>query len=120
MRSSIAMATFMALAAGTVGAGALDKVPNMVGSDTLKNLTLQVLSNCTALHPLGDPIGYDGTGSGAGENALKIVSAASTQLIAPMSRAMNANICTGGPTAAQRAGAEGMVVALDGLAIVGS
>ncbi|HYQ03169.1 MAG TPA: hypothetical protein VER96_31060 [Polyangiaceae bacterium] len=119
MRSSIAMATFMALAAGTVGAGALDKVPNMVGSDTLKNLTLQVLSNCTALHTLGDPIGYDGTGSGAGENALKIVSAASTQLIAPMSRPMNANICTG-PTAVQRAGAEGMVVALDGVAIVGS
>jgi hypothetical protein len=81
MRSSIAIATFMALGAGTVGAGALDAVPAMVGSDTLKNLTIQVLNNCTALHTLGDPIHYDGTGSGAGENALKVISAASTQLI---------------------------------------
>ena len=117
MRSSIAIATFMALGAGTVGAGALDAVPSMVGSDTLKNLTIQVLNNCTALHTLGDPIKYDGTGSGAGENAMKIISAASTQLIAPMSRALGAGICTG-PTPAQRAGAEGMIVALDGLAIV--
>jgi ABC-type phosphate transport system substrate-binding protein len=119
MRSSIALATFMALTAGTVGAGALDAVPSMVGSDTLKNLTVAVLNNCTALHTLGDPIKYDGTGSGAGENALKIIGASSTQLIAPMSRAMGSAVCTG-PTAAQRAGAEGLVVALDGLAIIGN
>ncbi|MES1175758.1 MAG: hypothetical protein ABUL62_15660 [Myxococcales bacterium] len=118
MRSSIAIATFMALGAGTVGAGALDAVPSMVGSDTLKNLTIQVLNNCTALHTLGDPIKYDGGGSGAGENALKIITGA-TQLIAPMSRALGNAICTG-PTPAQRAGAEGMIVALDGLAIVGN
>ena len=118
MRSSIAVATFMALAAGTVGAGALDKVPHMVGSDTLKNLTLTVLNNCTALHGLADPITYDGTGSGPGENALKIIGAAGTQLIAPMSRAFGTGVCTGGPTAAQRAGAEGMVVALDGVAVI--
>ena len=117
MRSSIAMATFMALAAGTVGAGALDAVPHMVGSDTLKNLTLQVLNNCAALHTLGDPITYDGTGSGSGENAMKII-AGGTQLIAPMSRPLGASICTGGPTPAQRAGAEGMIVALDGVAVV--
>jgi len=118
MRSSIAMATFMALAAGTVGAGALDSVPHMVGSDTLKDLTLSVLSNCTALHTLGDPIGYDGTGSGNGENALKIVGASATQMVAPMSRPMGTGICTNPPTAAQRAGAEGMVIALDGVAVV--
>ncbi|HEX2673306.1 MAG TPA: hypothetical protein VHM25_20635, partial [Polyangiaceae bacterium] len=118
MRSSIALATFMALTAGTVGAGALDAVPSMVGSDTLKNLTVAVLNNCTALHTLGDPIKYDGTGSGAGENALKIIGASATQMIAPMSRALGSGVCTG-PTAAQRAGAEGIVVALDGLAIIG-
>jgi ABC-type phosphate transport system substrate-binding protein len=100
-----------------VGAGALDAVPAMVGSDTLKNLTQQVLNNCTALQTLSNPIKYDGTGSGAGENALKVI-AGGTQLIAPMSRALGSGICTGGPTAAQRAGAEGMIVALDGLAIV--
>ena len=116
MRSSIAMATFMALAAGTVGAGAIDSVPHMVGSDTLKNLTLQVLSSCTALHTLGDPITYDGTGSGSGENAMKIVDATRTQLIAPMSRAMGTAICS--VAGATRAGAEGMVVALDGVAVI--
>ena len=120
MRSSIAMATFLALAAGTVGAGALDAVPSMVGSDTLKNLTQQVLNNCTALHTLSDPIVYDGTGSGNGENALKVISAASKQLIAPMSRSLGSAVCTGGPTADQRAGAEGLVIALDGLAIIGN
>jgi len=116
MRSSIAMATFMALAAGTVGAGALDAVPHMLGSDTLKNLTLQVLGNCTALHTLGDPITYDGTGSGSGENNLKITGPTQTQLIAPMSRAFGTGICA--TPAATRAPAEGMVVALDGLAVI--
>ncbi|HYQ03170.1 MAG TPA: hypothetical protein VER96_31065 [Polyangiaceae bacterium] len=120
MKSSVTIATFMALAAGAVGAGALDKVPSMVGSDPMKNLTLQVLANCTALHTLGDPITFDGTGSGAAENALKIVGPSSTQLIGVMTRAMNANICTGGPTAAQRAGAEGLVIALDVVNVVGN
>jgi ABC-type phosphate transport system substrate-binding protein len=117
MRNSIAMATFMALAAGTVGAGALDSVPHMTGSDTLKELTLSVLSHCTALQGLGNPIGYDGTGSGNGETAMKTIPG--TQLIAPMSRPLGSAICvaSGSPTAAQRAGAEGMVVALDGVAI---
>ena len=119
MRSSIALATFMALGAGTVGVGALDAVPNMLGSDTLKNITIAVLNNCTALHTLGDTIKYDGTGSGAGENALKIIGSAATQLVAPMSRALGSGVCTG-PTAAQRAGAEGIVFALDGLSIVGN
>jgi ABC-type phosphate transport system substrate-binding protein len=92
----------------------------MVGSDTLKNLTQQVLNGCTALQAKGNPIVYDGTGSGPGENALKIIGALQTQQIAPMSRPMAAAICTGGPTVAQRAGAEGMVIALDGLAIIGN
>ncbi|HEY0464940.1 MAG TPA: substrate-binding domain-containing protein, partial [Polyangiaceae bacterium] len=109
----------MALAAGTVGAGALDAVPHMFGSDTLKNLTQQVLNGCTALLDKGNPIVYDGTGSGSGENALKVTGAAALQLIAPMSRAMTNTVCSG-PTVAQRAGAEGMVIALDGLAIVGN
>ncbi len=121
MRSSIAMATFMALAAGTVGAGALDSVPHMVGSDTIKDLTISVLSHCTALQGLGNPIGYDGTGSGNGENAMKVVPAVSPtgQIVAPMSRPLGAGICatTGSPTPAQRAGAEGMIIALDGVAI---
>ena len=118
MRNSIAMASFMALAAGTVGAGALDSVPHMVGSDTLKDLTLSVLSHCTALQGSPAPIGYDGTGSGNGENAMKIVTGGK-QLVAPMSRPLGSAVCvaSGEPTVAQRAGAEGMVVALDGVAI---
>jgi hypothetical protein len=116
MRSSIAMATFMALAAGTVGAGALDSVPHMLGSDTLKDLTLSVLSNCSALHTLGNPITYDGTGSGNGENNLKLIGAAATQLVAPMSRPLGNGICS--IAGASRAGAEGVIVALDGVAVV--
>ena len=48
MRSSIAMATFTALAAGTVGVGALDSVPAMTGSDTIKDLTIAVVNACGA------------------------------------------------------------------------
>ena len=116
MRSSIAMATFMALAAGTVGAGALDSVPHMLGSDTLKDLTLSVLSNCNALHTLGNPITYDGTGSGNGENNLKLVGNLATQLVAPMSRALGSGVCA--VTPGSRSGAEGIIVALDGVAVV--
>lgn len=122
MRKSIALGTFAALAAGSVGAGALDSVPSMRGSDTLKDITTNIVSQCTALgvgytdndpvKPGIQPIVYDGTGSGNGENAMKPATAA--QWVAPMSRAMGTGICD---AAAPKAGAEGVVFALDGLSI---
>lgn len=122
MRKSIALGTFAALAAGSVGAGALDSVPSMRGSDTLKDITTNIVSQCTALaaYPADNspaagnqPIVYDGTGSGNGENAMKPATAA--QLIAPMSRSLGTGICD---SATSHAGAEGIIFALDGLSVV--
>jgi hypothetical protein len=122
MRKSIALGTFAALAAGSVGAGALDSVPSMRGSDTLKDITTNIVSQCTALatYPADNdpvkagnqPIFYDGTGSGNGENAMKPATA--VQWVAPMSRALGTGICD---AASPKAGAEGVVFALDGLSI---
>jgi ABC-type phosphate transport system substrate-binding protein len=123
MRKSIALGTFAALAAGSAAAGALDSVPSMRGSDTLKNITTAILDQCTALgtfttdnaptKPGIQPIVYDGTGSSNGENLLK--PAAATQNVSPMSRPLGTGICD---SAANRAGAEGLVFALDALSVV--
>mgnify|MGYP001550252104 CR=1 FL=1 len=122
MRKSIALGTFAALAAGSVGAGALDSVPSMRGSDTLKDITTNIVSQCTALgtYPADNdpakagnqPIVYDGTGSSNGESGMKSLTA--LQWVAPMSRALGTGICD---AAAPKAGAEGLVFALDGLSI---
>ena len=123
MRKSIALGAFAALAAGSAGAGALDSVPAMVGSDTLKNLTTTVVAACTDLgtYPADNdpakagnqPIVYNGTGSGNGENAMKPNPA--TQWVAPMSRPLGTGICN---AASPRAGAEGIIMALDGVSVV--
>jgi len=111
MRSTIATATFAALAAGTVGVGALDNIPNMVGSDTLDALTVAVINSCKAG---GECLGlnYLGTGSGNGQAAL----ANNSQSVAPMSRPLNSGVCSN----AGRVTAEGIVVALDALSIAGN
>lgn len=121
MRSSIALASFTALAAGTVGVGALDSVPSMAGSDTLKELTIAVLNSCGAncRGVSGGSSGtygitYIGTGSGNGQSNMS--GAAPTQGIAPMSRPINNGVCS--TPIADRAGAEGLVVALDAVNVV--
>ncbi|HEX2671337.1 MAG TPA: hypothetical protein VHM25_10725, partial [Polyangiaceae bacterium] len=119
MKKNLVFASAVAITAGVAGAGALDSVPAMVGADSMKDLTVAILNNCTALHTLGDPIKYDGIGSAVGEFALRTIGSGATQMIAPMSRPLGSAICTG-PTATQRQGAEGMVIALAGIAIVGN
>ena len=119
MKKNIAFASTLAVLAGVTGAGALDAVPAMVGADSMKDLTVAILNNCTALHVLGDPIRYDGIGSAVGELALRTIGFGAKQMIAPMSRPLGSAICSG-PTAAQRQGAEGMVIALAGVAVVGN
>lgn len=109
MRKTIALATFAALTAGAVGVGAVDNLPAMVGSDTLKQVTIDVIGTCNAT--VQAQIVYAGTGSGAGQNAML----GGSQGIAPMSRAMNSGICGN----ANRTNAEGLVIALDGVDIVG-
>ena len=106
MRTNVALAALIALGAGVVGVGASDHVPN---------LTLRVLSQCTALHTLGDPISFYGRGSSSEESALEVTGSGSTRLIAPMSRPLGTGISS--VPASRRVGAEGMVVALDAVSI---
>ena len=116
MRTTIAAATFVALGAGSAGLSALD----MRGSDTIREITLDVLAVCantTNIH-------YVGTGSSNGQadllNGGTGVNAGT--LVAPMSRFMNSNTCnypSASPATAKNASlAEGLVFALDGLSIV--
>jgi hypothetical protein len=119
VKKNLAFASMIAVTAGAAGVGAFDQVPAMVGADSMKDLTIAILNNCAALHVLGDPIQYDGIGSATGEFALRTIGFGAKQMVAPMSRPLGSGICSG-PTAAQRQGAEGMVIALAGVAIVGS
>jgi len=119
MKLNFAVSAVIAVGAGFGGVGALDTIPQLRGSVGLGNLTLSVLSQCTALQSLGNPIHYSGTGSTSGEIALQIASGANAQMVAPMSRALGAGVCNG-TTAAARAGAEGMIIALDGVIVVGN
>ncbi len=108
MRKTIALASFAALTAGAVGVGAVDNVPAMIGSDTLKQITIDVIGTCNST--VQAQIVYAGTGSGAGQNALL----GGTQGISPMSRALNSGICAN----PNRTASEGLVIALDGLNVV--
>jgi len=123
MRKTITIATFVALGAATVGVKAVQTVPfatgnpNMKGSDTLKEIT-QDLITANALNLI-----YDGTGSSNGQSAVVSTSTATTaaqvlQTIAPMSRMLNngASLCT--TTTANLPKAEGIAFALDGVSVV--
>lgn len=119
MRKSIVIATFALAGAGAVGVGA---TLVMAGSDTLKPVTLDLVSSFNGGAPLctgAISIQYNGGGSGAGENAML----AGTQTVAPMSRFLATNVCKGvgggGVTAGSQT-ANGLIVGLDGLAIIGS
>ena len=71
MRTTIAIATFLAVGTGVIGVGAL----NLKGSDTLKDLTVELLTDaspdCGGTGQAGTLI-YDGTGSGNGANVDRI------------------------------------------------
>jgi hypothetical protein len=121
MRKLLGIAALIATGGTAVGAGAL----NMLGSDTLGNISTEVISECTGA---GGVINYLGTGSGNGESAMidTITGAgagtlfATGQKIAPMSRFMNNNICTNGVGATNLQTATGLVVGLDGIVIAAS
>jgi hypothetical protein len=101
-------ATLAVAFTGAVGVGAGSTV-NMKGSDTLFDFTNAVIAACP-----GTMGPYAGTGSGNGEGAM----VAGTQQIAPMSRFLTNKVCSGpgaSPTTSQ-----GLVVALDSIAILGS
>lgn len=108
MRTKIGIATFLVVAFGAGVVAALDNVA-LRGSDTLEDLTKQVLAQCPGASSAG--ITYLGGGSSAGEDALRT----GAQTVSPMSRFLQSQrTCA---VAGGAARAEGLVVALDGLAI---
>jgi len=120
MRTTIAIASFLAVGASAVGVSALD----LRGSDTLQVMTVNLLNDATldcggvGNSPVGD-LAYIGTGSGNGQSSM----VGNTQEIAPMSRAMNTGVCTGTAATTNHADAtlaEGIVFALDGISMVAS
>jgi ABC-type phosphate transport system substrate-binding protein len=118
MKRSLLVAAFLAVSGGAVGVSAGNPAA-FKGSDTLFDFTNAVIAACpgTQLGPVGGtvvPLVYQGTGSGNGEKAML----AGTQQVAPMSRFMTKNVCTG--TANSPTTSQGFVVGLDGVSIVGS
>jgi hypothetical protein len=125
MRTTIAIATFLAVGAGVVGVGAATL--KLRGSDTLKALSVHLLNtgslDCGGVGnvPVGE-LDYDGTGSGNGQSVMQTPSTGH-QYIAPMSRAMNSGICpaaTSTTPGKDLTKSEGIVFELDGMSIVAS
>lgn len=117
MRTMIVGATVLVVGAGAPMAWAVngpDTTGNNIalqGSDTLEEVTKAILAACPAAVSAG--ISYAGGGSGTGETAMSTVPP--TQKEAPMSRFFNKSdaVCAFSATM------QGMVIGLDGLAIVG-
>jgi hypothetical protein len=120
MKKSTAIASFALCAAGALGVGALSGLSNMLGSDTLFQVTTDAITAAGLTFNAAGPTGlnYNGTGSGNGEGAM----VAGTQTIAPMSRFLQgsangtASVCP----KADAGNAQGLVVALDGITLVSS
>ena len=116
MRTAWVVASFVVAGAGVAGVGA----SNLTGSDALRTLTLD-LTTVTSLSgsplcPAATSIAYLGGGSGRGESQMLV----GRQVIAPMSRFLGTNVCNGINGSGTPTTANGLVVALDGLAIVSS
>ena len=103
MKKSTLIATAL-----VAGFGSSQAHAQLLGSDTLKDVTNQVLASC----PGAGGLTYTGTGSGAGENAMNASPA--TQSVAPMSRKVKCTISAAKPTA------EGKVLGYDGIAVAAS
>src|SRR5688572_28104096 len=93
------------MAAAFAGVGTASAQQALRGSDTLENLTEEVIANCPGA--TGNIV-YVGGGSGAGQSAM--AGAAPTQRVAPMSRQLNGAQCT--------ANSRQILIALDGLSIL--
>lgn len=93
------------MAAAFAGVGTASAQLALRGSDTLENLTEEVIANCPGA--TGNIV-YVGGGSGAGQSAM--AGAAPTQRVAPMSRQLNGAQCT--------ANSRQVLIALDGLSIL--
>src|SRR5258706_14721685 len=85
MKKSLVAAAFLLAAAGTIDMSA-GTTAHLQGADTVTDLTSAILSACP-----GTTGPYDGTGSGSGQSAML----AGAQQVAPMSRFLDSDACTG-------------------------
>ena len=113
MKTTYAIASFLAAGAGALSAGAALNLAQYAGSDTELTIIRNLITQASITG-----ITYVGGGSGAGETAMYN----QTQTTAPMSRFFKAgvsstvnNVCGSGHATT----AEGVVIALDGLSILG-
>jgi hypothetical protein len=119
MKRALVAATFLLMGAGAAGVGAdVGTTGNMKGSDTLFDFTSGMLLNCPGTVPP-----YTGTGSANGQAAM----IRGTQAIAPMSSFLNGDACAGaggvpeaGIPDASPTQAQGLVIGLDGVSILGA
>jgi ABC-type phosphate transport system substrate-binding protein len=124
MKFSITGATFLLVGASAVGVFAADTTGNNLvlnGSDTLFEVTSDVLSKCdgtqiTAGSVTGDGLTYQGGGSGVGEAQMQN----DLQEVAPMSRALGNVFCgvTLGAHGDISNAAHELMIGLDGIAVV--
>src|SRR5258708_31566544 len=116
MKKTMLVATFLAVGAGSAGVSAIDNVSPMLGSDTLKDFTLSVIT--AGVGPASVGLDYQGGGSGGGETKLiaQSSSASPTQTVSPMSRFLAAPATCGAVGAGTHA--EAVNFATDGLGIV--
>jgi hypothetical protein len=118
MRTKIAASIFLLMGGGVSAVGALSNI-NMLGSDTINLLTKDVINNC----PGATGITYLGTGSGNGESKMTATAAGTAtapdqQTAAPMSRFLNGTAVAATCSVNGGSTASGLVVALDGIALV--
>lgn len=124
MKKTLASASFLVAATSAMIVSAAP--PDLQGSDTLEEYTSDLVStNCRGATNLkinsaaGGFLRYVGGGSGTASGAMTASFAAPTttsQVAGPMSRAFNAAECT---AANNPASAQGLVVGLDGVVVVG-
>ncbi len=112
MKKSLAIAALVAVG-GAAASAAAATLPNFLGSDTLFQVTTDAIVGCGA--PANTLI-YNGTGSGNGETAM----VKGTQAIAPMSRFLGSNVCGVAGGLAELQTAQGLVIGLDGVSVLGS
>jgi ABC-type phosphate transport system substrate-binding protein len=116
MRTSIAGSLFLLAGAGAVAVAAADTTGNNLnlnGSDTLFEVTKEVLSMCPGASGRG--IQYLGGGSGVGIGQQQL----GNQRVSPGSRSMkNSEYCAGTASGGSAANSEALLLGIDGISVV--
>ncbi len=120
MRTSMIGAAFLLVGAGAATVAAVDTTGNNIalnGSDTLLDVTRDVITSCTAAFPdfASKAITYQGGGSGTAAIQMQ----ANNQQLGPMSRALrNTEYCSGLTAPGNPGLAAGLLVGIDGVSLL--